>query len=90
VSVAIECGHDLSVRVTDNGIGIDPTVSAKGKAGHFGLRGMHERAADIGASLEVLSSIKGTSIVVTVPGRVAFRHDATHSREVTPSRHERD
>jgi signal transduction histidine kinase len=90
VSVAIECGHDLNVRVTDNGIGIDPTVSAEGKAGHFGLRGMYERAADIGATLEVLSSIKGTSIVVTVPGRVAVRDDATHSGAVTPSRHERD
>jgi hypothetical protein len=45
--------------------------------GHFGLRGMRERAADIGAALKVLSSDTGTSIIVSVPGRVAFWHDAS-------------
>jgi signal transduction histidine kinase/ligand-binding sensor domain-containing protein len=76
LSVAIECGQDLVVRVTDNGIGIAPMVSSEGKDGHFGLRGMRERAADIGATLKVLSSNTGTSVIVTVPGRVAFWHGA--------------
>lgn len=37
-------------------------------------------AAAIAASPEVRSSTKGTSVVLTVPARVAFRHDVTHSR----------
>jgi hypothetical protein len=32
------------LRVSDNGIGIDPAVLDLGKDGHFGLQGMRERA----------------------------------------------
>jgi nitrate/nitrite-specific signal transduction histidine kinase len=65
------------VRVADNGVGIDPAVSHEGKEGHFGLRGMQERAARIEARLTVVSSaISGTEIVLTVPGRVVFRKPA--------------
>ena len=50
----------------------------RGKEGHFGLRGMRERAARIGATLSVTSAPgKGTAIVVTVPGRVIFRKAST-------------
>jgi signal transduction histidine kinase/ligand-binding sensor domain-containing protein len=80
LTIAIEYGHDLTVRVTDDGVGIGPMVSSKGKEGHFGLRGMRERAASIGAALKVLSSGAGTSIIVTVPGRVAFLHGASTER----------
>lgn len=42
----------FSLRVTDDGVGFDP---AGVPAGHFGLQGMHEQAALLGARLEVES-----------------------------------
>jgi signal transduction histidine kinase len=62
------------VRVRDNGTGIDPVVVAEGKEGHFGLQGMHERAARIGAKLTIATSAtSGTEITVVVPGSIVFR-----------------
>ena len=71
--------RDLMVRVSDNGAGIDPAVASGGRDGHFGLQGMRERAARIGATLTVDSSAgSGTAIMLTVPGRVVF-HEQTAS-----------
>jgi signal transduction histidine kinase len=73
VEVGLTYAPDLILRVADNGVGIDPSVSHIGKEGHFGLRGMRERAARIGAKLTIVSSANsGTEIVLTVPGRVIF------------------
>ena len=56
----------LSVR--DDGCGFDPSVASNGRAGHFGLIGMRERAEQIGGTLSILSaSGSGTEIVVDVP-----------------------
>jgi signal transduction histidine kinase len=77
LEVGLTYAHDLIVRVADNGVGIAPSVSHEGKEGHFGLRGMRERAARIEARLRVVSSASsGTEIVLTVPGRVIFRKPA--------------
>jgi len=35
-------------------VGIDPTILSGGKDGHFGFRGMRERAARIGAKLTIM------------------------------------
>ena len=65
------------VRVSDNGAGIDPAVASGGRDGHFGLQGMRERAARIGATLTVESSAgSGTEITLIVPGRVVFHEQA--------------
>ena len=81
LEVELRYAHDLAVRVNDNGIGIEPTVSDKGKDGHFGLQGMRERAARIGGKLTLVSSAtSGTEITVVVPGGIVFRkskHDST-------------
>lgn len=69
-------GDDLLLRVTDNGVGIDPSVANNGRDGHFGLRGMRERAAAIGASLAIDSSPSGTTVALIVPGRRVYRHDS--------------
>src|SRR5262249_3384753 len=45
VDVMLEYAHDLTLRIRDNGVGIDLAVLETGKDGHFGLRGMRERAA---------------------------------------------
>ena len=66
------------MRVTDDGAGIGPAIASKGKDGRFGLPGMRERAATIGAELAVLTSPSGTSITVIVPGRIAFRRGRHH------------
>jgi signal transduction histidine kinase/ligand-binding sensor domain-containing protein len=75
MEVTLSYANDLTVRVQDNGKGIDPLIAAKGREGHFGLQGMHERADRIGAKLTVTSSPgSGTKIVLVVPGRIVFRH----------------
>ncbi|HLX42288.1 MAG TPA: two-component regulator propeller domain-containing protein, partial [Bryobacteraceae bacterium] len=64
----------LRVFVRDNGSGIDPNILTAGRAGHWGLSGMRERADRIGAQLHVLSSsAAGTEIELAVPARLAFQ-----------------
>lgn len=70
----ISYAQDLTLRVKDNGVGIDPLVVDNGKDGHFGLQGMRERTARIGGKLSVLSSpATGTEIKLVVPGSIIFR-----------------
>ncbi len=74
VEVKLEYGNNLTVRVSDNGIGIDSEIIEQGKDGHFGLRGMKERAERIGGKFTLISaSNSGTTITLIVPGRTAFR-----------------
>jgi signal transduction histidine kinase len=74
LEVELKYGHDLVLRVKDNGVGIDPTIGAHGKEGHFGLQGMRERVARIGGKLTIVSSAgAGTEITVLVPGGIVFR-----------------
>jgi signal transduction histidine kinase len=74
LEVGLNYSRDLTVRVRDNGVGIDPAVVEKGKQGHLGLRGMRERAARIGGKLTVVSSPNaGTEVALVVPGRIVFR-----------------
>lgn len=74
VEVALEYGSDhLRVLIRDNGIGIDPHILQTGRAGHWGLRGMRERASKIGAEFRVLSrAAVGTEIELSVPSHVAY------------------
>src|SRR5258705_2303896 len=74
LEVDLRYAQDLVVRVKDNGKGIDAAVPLEGKDGHFGLQGMRERAARIGAKLSFLrSATSGTEITLVVPGDIAFR-----------------
>jgi signal transduction histidine kinase/ligand-binding sensor domain-containing protein len=73
LEVELIYARDLTVRIRDNGVGIDPVVAQQGKEGHFGLQGMRERATRIGASLTQISSPTfGTEITVVVPEDLAF------------------
>jgi signal transduction histidine kinase/streptogramin lyase len=73
LEVALDYTRDFVLRVVDNGQGIDPIVADLGKAGHFGLKGMRERANRIGAKLNLFSSPEsGTDVNLTVPGHVIF------------------
>lgn len=73
VDVMLEYARDLTLRVRDDGVGIDPAIVESGKDGHFGLRGMRERAARIGGRFVIdTASRSGTAVTLIVPGRVAF------------------
>jgi signal transduction histidine kinase/ligand-binding sensor domain-containing protein len=65
----------LRVRIRDDGIGINEThLGEKGRAGHYGLQGMRERAVNIGAQLDVWSQDgAGTEIELRVPDRIAYK-----------------
>lgn len=57
----------LQLRVSDNGVGFDPDAVAS-TGGHFGLQGMRERTATIGATLSIVSSPgAGTTITLDLP-----------------------
>jgi len=80
-NIEVEVGYvanSLRLLVSDDGVGIDPTVLRSGRDGHWGLSGMRERAERIGARLKVRSRVaSGTEVELTVPGRVAFRNHAS-------------
>jgi signal transduction histidine kinase/ligand-binding sensor domain-containing protein len=62
--------HDsVSLHVSDNGKGIDPTVLELGhRVGHWGLLGMRERATSIGGEVTIDSTPgKGTRVSAIVP-----------------------
>jgi signal transduction histidine kinase len=60
-------GDALRLGIVDDGIGFDLST-ASALEGHFGLRGMRERAKKLGATLEVLSEPgKGTRIILALP-----------------------
>jgi signal transduction histidine kinase len=60
--------------VRDDGKGIGPEVrTQKGIEGHFGLRGMPERAATIGGRLAVWSEVgAGTEVELRIPATVIY------------------
>jgi signal transduction histidine kinase len=65
--------HHLRVRIRDDGTGIDSSVLATGREGHWGLQGMRERAQQIGAQLEIWSHAgAGTEVDLLIPGSIAY------------------
>jgi signal transduction histidine kinase/ligand-binding sensor domain-containing protein len=74
--IEVEIRYDdakLQVRVRDDGQGIDPAMLAEQRSGHFGLRGMRERAELIGGHVDVWSRVGfGTEVELTIPARAAY------------------
>jgi signal transduction histidine kinase len=68
--------QSLRLRIRDDGRGMDPRVLQDGGvAGHYGLRGMRERAQRIGATLDFWTEVgAGTEIQLTVPASVAYEN----------------
>ena len=82
VEVEIRYGSDeFRLRVRDDGKGIDKTVLAvHGVEGHYGLRGMPERAALIGGKLAVWSEVgEGTEVELSIPARAVYATAAARS-----------
>jgi signal transduction histidine kinase len=70
--IELELGYgddELTLQVRDNGGGMDPQVRRSGaRPGHWGLTGMRERAAQIGAELEFWSHPgMGTAVRLKAP-----------------------
>ena len=97
---------NLSVRVRDDGIGVDPTILAGGqRAGHWGLPGMRERSESIGGRLDVWSERNaGTEVELGISAGIAYAqppistfswirrlfYSATRSRASADQRHDAD
>ena len=59
---------EFNVSVRDDGRGIDEKMIKSGREGHWGLRGMRERAAAIHGRLRILSKVgAGTQVEIAVP-----------------------
>jgi signal transduction histidine kinase len=72
---------NLSLRIRDNGCGIDPEILGSGRQGHWGLSGMRERARKIGGQLNIWSNPgNGTEIDLTIPAKVAYPYGPKESR----------
>jgi ligand-binding sensor domain-containing protein/signal transduction histidine kinase len=72
--VELSYAQDLTLRIRDNGAGIDPHFVHRGKPGHFGLQSMRERAARIMGKFSIESSAgSGTVVTLTVPGGIIYR-----------------
>ena len=69
VEVEIEyLRRKLRLIVRDNGKGIDPQALQSGEHSHWGLMGMRDRAASIGAEIRIWSSQgEGTEVEISVP-----------------------
>jgi signal transduction histidine kinase/ligand-binding sensor domain-containing protein len=82
LQVELAYAEDLILRVHDNGVGIDPAIVDKGKEGHFGLQGMHERARRIMARFTIdTSTLSGTAIKLIVPGGIVYRGTVSDRRK---------
>jgi signal transduction histidine kinase/streptogramin lyase len=73
--------HALILLVRDDGKGIDPTVVKEGgRAGHWGLPGVRERARQIQAHLEFWTEDGvGTEVQLTVPSSFAYKTSTDRS-----------
>ncbi len=75
IEVDLRYGEDgLGLRIRDNGKGIDPVVLGQEHiAGHWGMRGMRERAELMGGTFEVWSQLgAGTEAELTIPAASAY------------------
>jgi ligand-binding sensor domain-containing protein/two-component sensor histidine kinase len=60
--------NELTLTISDNGVGFQSTDTTLLAQGHFGLQGMRERAVQIGGTLNVESSPKsGTTVTLQAP-----------------------
>lgn len=63
----------LRLRIRDDGKGMDTKKLQEGSAGHWGLRGVRERAERIGARLDLWSEPgAGTEFQLVIPAQVAY------------------
>ena len=71
IRIRVVCGESaVTVTIDDDGVGIPPEAILDGVPGHWGVRGMYERAERAGFNLKIRSrhlSGRGTEISVIAP-----------------------
>lgn len=69
ISISAEYRDELLlVKVSDDGVGFNQKAVSARSGDHYGILGMHERAASIGAKLQLESSQgDGTTVTVSLP-----------------------
>lgn len=73
VEICFEASY-FRMMVRDDGIGIDEAVLNEGRANHWGLSGMRERAQRIGGTLKLWSRPhSGTEVELTIAAKVAYQ-----------------
>jgi signal transduction histidine kinase len=55
----------LSLEISDNGRGLGSHDLAKARS--FGIRGLQERAATVGGWIDLSSSARGTTLILSIP-----------------------
>jgi signal transduction histidine kinase len=83
--IEVEIRYDpeqLRLRVRDDGKGMDQKVlGGGGRAGHYGLPGMHERAKLVGGKLAMWSELEsGTEAELTIPASAAYARLSANRR----------
>jgi signal transduction histidine kinase/streptogramin lyase len=83
--IEVEIRYDerqLRLRVRDDGKGIDAKhLEDEGRAGHYGLRGMRERAKLMGGKLAIWTELKsGTELELSVPASHAYEPSRVRRR----------
>ena len=76
--------NQLHLRIDDDGTGIDPSIiDREHKPGHWGLRGMRERAKLVGGVLEIRSRPpSGTEITLNIPAASIYLKPSSGRRSV--------
>ncbi|MDC8783631.1 hybrid sensor histidine kinase/response regulator [Roseateles koreensis] len=64
IELSVDSGV-LTLELSDNGQGIAQGALAKARS--FGIRGLHERAATVGGWVDLSTSNKGVSLILSVP-----------------------
>jgi signal transduction histidine kinase len=74
--IEVEITYDtkaFGLKVRDDGKGMEQGIADLGRAGHWGIVGMRERAKSLGTKLTVWSRLgSGTEIELTVPAATAY------------------
>jgi signal transduction histidine kinase len=70
--------NELTLRVRDDGLGIDAETLERRQARHWGLQGMRERAESFGAGFSVWTEKDvGTEVELKVPAHICYvRHNS--------------
>jgi signal transduction histidine kinase len=66
-------GRAFRLHIRDDGKGVPPEILEQGRAGHYGVRGMRERATQIGGKLDIWSGAgAGTEIEFSLAASIAY------------------
>jgi len=77
INIHLSFGGAFRFAIGDNGKGINLAIAEKGRAGHFGILGMRERAENLDAAFKIDTinangNQQGTLVEITVPAQRAY------------------